>query len=322
MQLKVIDLFSGAGLFSRGFVKEGFVIVQAIELDPIAASTYRKNIGSVIENIDVRLAIPVDSCDVLIAGPPCQGFSTLGRRNPKDERNQLSLEILRWVKASRPMVIVVENVGAFLDHPVWFKLKASLEKLGYDVNGQILNAYEFGVPQIRKRSFTIASKLGQPIIKSNAQNLTLTVREAWQGLPPLPDGINHHYAPDPSDLALARMQVIPEGGDRRDIMKTAPELVPPSWWRLGSQVTDVWGRLSWNGPSNTIRTAVQNASKGRYIHPEQNRVISLREAARLHSIEDTWTFEGLPTQIGRQIGNSVPPLLGQAVAKAVRSLFV
>jgi len=115
--------------------------------------------------------------------------------------------------------------------------------------------------------------------------------------------------------------MIPEGGDKRDIMRAAPELAPPSWWSFPGQLTDVWGRMEWDRPANTLRTCLQNASKGRYIHPEQERVISLREAARLHSIEDTWSFSGLPTQVARQIGNSVPPRLGRAVARCVRQLF-
>jgi DNA (cytosine-5)-methyltransferase 1 len=117
------------------------------------------------------------------------------------------------------------------------------------------------------------------------------------------------------------MRVIRPGGDKRDVMRYAPELTPPSWWRLRCQVTDAWGRMEWDRPSNTIRTALQNPSKGRYIHPEQHRVISLREAARLHTIPDGWRFAGSPKQVARQIGNSVPPSLGRAVARAVNEVL-
>jgi DNA (cytosine-5)-methyltransferase 1 len=105
------------------------------------------------------------------------------------------------------------------------------------------------------------------------------------------------------------------------VLRLAPHLAPKSWWKIGGQATDVWGRMLWDEPSNTLRTALLNASKGRYIHPEQHRVITLREAARLQSVPDCWIFEGTPYQIARQIGNGVPPLLGRAVAKAILALI-
>ena len=116
---------------------------------------------------------------------------------------------------------------------------------------------------------------------------------------------------------MARMRVIPPGGDKRDVMRAAPELAPPSWWKIRGEATDVWGRMLWDEPCNTLRTALLNASKGRYIHPEQDRVITLREAARLHSVRDDWRFAGTPYQVARQIGNGVPPALGRVVARAV-----
>ncbi len=317
----VIDLFAGAGLFSNAFAKEGFEIILAVEIDPIAARTYAYNVGNHIENIDINHKKPCGNCDVLIAGPPCQGFSTLGKRVPNDPRNNLSLYVLRWARATNPAVVVIENVEAFLKAPIWVKLFRSLRKMGYDVTGQVLNSYDFGVPQNRRRSFTIASKIGMPRLYAIKSDPVQTVRKALEGLPHKPDGRNHHYAPRPSQLALARMKVIGKGGDKRDIMRKSPELAVSSWWCLGEQATDVWGRMEWDKPCNTLRTCFQNPSKGRYIHPTQNRVISLREAARLHSIDDRWSFFSSPYQIARQIGNSVPPNLGKAIARAVRRLF-
>lgn len=314
------ELFAGAGLFSHSFVAEGFEVAHAVELDKAAAATYRANLGDHMEVADVRHAEPSGHCDLLIAGPPCQGFSTLGKQNENDPRNQLSMEVVRWAKVLQPKAVVIENVAAFLASPVWQRLASSFEQLGYDVTSMVLNAYDMGAPQVRLRSFTIASKIGCPVIRRAIKSVQ-TVREAWQGLPSTPDGKNNHYAPAPSSLALARMQVIPLGGDKRDVLRTAPHLAPPSWNRVSGEVTDVWGRLKWDQPSNTLRTALQNPSKGRYIHPDQNRVISLREAARLHTIPDSWTFCGLPTQVARQIGNSVPPALGRAIARSVRALF-
>jgi DNA (cytosine-5)-methyltransferase 1 len=313
----LVELYSGAGLFSYAFAKEHFTILNAIEIDLAAAATYRTNLGDHITVGDVRSITPRGRCQVLTAGIPCQGFSTLGKRDLNDPRNLLGLEVPRWARILKPQIIVMENVPAFLQAPVWNVLTKRLKRLGYQVNAVVLNAFDFGAPQNRIRSFTFASRGKLPNVKLPLHHRVTNVREAWQDLSRIPNGVNNHYAPEPSELALSRMRVIPPGGDKRDIMKHAPHLAAPSWWRLRSEITDVWGRMEWLEPSNTIRTALLNPSKGRYIHPDQNRVISLREAARLQTIPDDWTFLGLPTQIARQIGNSVPPVLGRAVARAI-----
>ncbi len=313
----VVDLYAGAGLFSYAFKQAGFRIKRALEIDAVAAATYAANLGNHVEVADVAKSEPTGRCNVLIAGPPCQGFSTLGRRHAGDPRNRLSLEVVRWAETLRPNVIVIENVAAFLDSPVWRRVTQRLEGEGYQVDSFVLDAFDYGCPQVRRRSFTIANRHGRQVLPPRRRRNVQSVRDAWRGLPTQPNGENHHYAPEPSEIALARMRVIPSGGDKRDVMRRAPHLTPPSWWRLSCEVTDAWGRMEWDKPCNTLRTALQNASKGRYIHPEQHRVISLREAARLHSIPDKWQFVGLPTQIARQIGNSVPPSLGRAIARLV-----
>lgn len=317
----VTDLFSGAGLFSHAFMRAGFRIVAAVEIDSVAANTYARNIGPHVSVADVRRVSPNAKTDVLIAGPPCQGFSTLGSRNSDDPRNALSLEVLRWARQMHPQVVVIENVAAFLQSATWKRVRGGLHRLGYSVATFELDASDFGVPQIRKRSFAVASKSGAlpTIVPPGIRQIT--VRKAWKGLPKIPNGKNFHYAPKPSALALSRMRVIPPGGDRRNILKRAPRLAAPSWWRLNCEITDAWGRMEWDKPCNTLRTCLQNAPKGRYIHPEQHRVISLREAARLHTIPDEWEFCGLPTQIARQIGNSVPCELGYIVSSAIRRIL-
>jgi DNA (cytosine-5)-methyltransferase 1 len=317
---RVVDLFAGAGLFSYAFQVGGFRVVTAIEFDSVAATTYARNLGPHVVVSDVRSMEPEGECEVLIAGPPCQGFSTLGKRDPKDPRNLLSLEVIRWAKRLEPCVIVVENVAAFLESSTWLLLSDGLEALGYRVGAVVVDAIDFGVPQLRKRSFTFASRRKLPALLPHGQG-QLTVRDAWSGLPEFPDGKNHHVAPKPSPIALSRMQVIPPGGDKRDIMRLAPSLAAPSWWRLRSEITDVWGRMEWDKPANTLRTALQNASKGRYTHPDQDRVISLREAARLQTIPDKWQFAGDRYPIARQIGNAIPPMLGEAVALSVLSVL-
>lgn len=317
MKPTVVDLFAGAGLFGNAFEREGFEVVRAVEIDAVAAATHRANMSCPVDVADVQTVKADGRCDVLIGGPPCQGFSTLGKRRPDDPRNFLCLEIARWARKLQPNVVVVENVAAFVKSPAHQLLIKQMTKMGYDTATTVIDAVDFCVPQHRRRSFTLASRVGIPTIKRLPGQHPGTVREAWRGLPQEPDGKNWHFAPKPSKLAHGRMAVIPQGGDKRDVMRNLPKLSAPSWWRTHGEVTDVWGRLEWDQPSNTLRTCLLNPSKGRYIHPEQHRVMSVREAARLHSITDQWTFIGTPYQVARQIGNSVPFNLGRSVARAV-----
>ena len=313
----VVDLFAGAGLFSYAFSREKFRVISAVEFDQHAAATYARNLGSHVIAADVRTVKPSGRCDVIVAGPPCQGFSSIGKRSPRDSRNYLGLVVAQWAKVLRPSVVVIENVAPFLRSPVWRILTDRLVGLGYDVQASVLNAADFGVPQRRKRSFTVASRVGMVKIEPNHDGIFATVREAWEGLPKTPNGKNYHVAPAPSGLAMARMRVIPAQGDRDVLLRRAPHLASKSWFAYADRIKDVWGRLRWDEPSGVIRTAFQNPSKGRHIHPEQNRVISLREGARLQSIPDSWEFSGCATHVARQIGNGVPPLMGRAVARAV-----
>lgn len=320
--LTFVDLFAGAGLFSCGFENAGFKSLLAVEKDSVAVSTFKKNgLGDIIEE-DIRKVSRkiAPKCDVLIAGPPCQGFSTLGLQHSHDPRNKLAYEVVRWAEVCRPQVVVVENVAAFAGTEICESLIRRFESRGFETTVWILDASDFGVAQNRRRSFTIATKRGIPAAPTQRKR-KVSVLEAWEGLPSRVGGGGFHIAPKPSPLALARMRVIPEGGDKRDILRNAPHLAPPSWSTCANAVTDVWGRMKWDEPANTLRTCLQNPSKGRYIHPRQHRVISLREAARLHSIPDSWQFDGLPTQIARQIGNGVPPKLAEVVANTVMRLF-
>lgn len=316
----VVDLFAGAGLFSYAFEREGFSVVRAVEQNRHAAATYAANLGDHVELADVRRARPAGRCDVLIAGPPCQGFSTLGKRDAADPRNLLSLRVATWAAVMRPRIVVIENVAAFLKSRVWRLLVGRLEALGYTVTASVHDAVDFGVAQHRVRSVTFASLRGEVSLSSRQRRVPVTVAEAWAGLPRSPDPGDVFLKP--TKLALARMRLIPPGGGKHDVMRRAPRLAPPSWWRGRTEITDVWGRMEWNQPSNTLRTEFVNPSKGRYIHPEQHRVITLREAARLQSIPDSFGFASwVPYVAAKQVGNSVPPLLGRAIARAVMRAF-
>ena len=317
-----VDLFAGAGLFSHAFRSNGFRPLLSVELDPVACDSYRHNVGNHIVCGDVRKVTPTDACDVLAAGPPCQGFSTLNRHRENDCRNALAFDVIRWVDHASPKIVVIENVAPFLDSPEFVSFARRLRRRSYKVDAQVVQAADYGVPQNRRRAILIASRIGEASVPQGNSRRVRSVRDAWKGLPPDPTGERHHESPKPSPLALARFQAIPPGGDRRSIMHEHPHLVPPSWWRVSNNVnTGVWGRMHLDHPAPTIRTNFQNPSKGRYIHPIADRVISVREGARLQGIPDSWIFHGFRTQVTRQIGNGVPIRLGKAIARHCKKLL-
>ncbi len=262
-----------------------------------------------------RNAPPVD---VLIAGPPCQGFSTLGRRDPSDFRNELGLAILPWVRACRPAVVVVENVPPFIRSPQGALLRSGLADLGFrSVETWELEASDYGTPQRRRRAFTVASRR-RPLHAPEPMGTKAIAGAAFR---PVPEGDPMHVWPVHGGVAAERIRLVPPNGDKRDIMRIRPDICPPSWMRMGTTATDVWGRIDPTRPANTLRCTFQNPSKGRYLHPEEDRVISLREGARLQGIPDSWILEGRPYPVARQIGNGVPIPLAEAVATAILEHF-
>jgi DNA (cytosine-5)-methyltransferase 1 len=319
--ITTIDLFAGAGLMTEGFRQSGFKSVFAAEADPRAVASFNKNLEPVAKVWDVRDASGAIAADVIVAGPPCQGFSTLGKRDSNDERNQLSLSVLDWLKKSKPKVVVIENVPQFVKSKYWEHIQNEAAELGYETCYWVLNSAHFGAPQNRVRVFCILSKIGLPKMPEATHLKPVTISEAFKGLSKKPNNVRQHLAPVPEGIALERIKLIPQNGDKRDVLRKAPHLCPPSWIKMGNQAVDVWGRMRADAPANTLRCSFQNASKGRYLHPTEDRVISLREGARIQGVPDHWEFEGDRTSIARQIGNGVPVPLARAVANAVKSLF-
>lgn len=315
MRISFGDMFSGAGLFSAGAVRAGMHPAFAIDLSKDAIATYNRNIGPVgmVGSVTDDHDLPI--VDVLLAGPPCQGFSTLGRMDPLDERNALALQVPLWARKTGASVVVVENVPPFLRSAKWRQLAARFRRLGYSVDAWELEASDFGTPQLRRRSFTIASRIGRIAPPTPLVAPHITAGEAISR--PILPGDPMHVWPMPKGIAAERIALVPPKGDKRDIMRVAPELCPPSWVKVGCQATDVWGRVDPDRPVNTLRCAFQNPSKGRYLHPTENRTLSLREGARLQGVPDDWIFEGLPYPVARQIGNGVPVPLAEAVNRSV-----
>jgi DNA (cytosine-5)-methyltransferase 1 len=355
--LRLIDLFAGAGGMTRGFVSEGYIPVKAVEADLHAAATYASNFGEdhtywgKIE--DFR---DVPEADVVVGGPPCQGFSNLGKRDDLDDRNELFREFVRVAGAANADVFVFENVDRFrrTPHLRWLEVAASKE--GFVTQTYTLNAADFGVPQRRVRTIVIGSRVG-PVpdpVETHARLGAVDGRPSWMTLsdairslafdpsassPPkrvtthfgqeVPGAFSLseiHFRRSYQEISLERYDRIAPGRNRFDL---PDHLLYECWRRHKTGSGDVLGRLEWDKPAVTIRTEFFKPEKGRYLHPEWNkrgrrvnRALTHAEAARLQGFDDSHTWCGSKIEIARQIGNAVPPPLAAAVARAVREHLV
>jgi DNA (cytosine-5)-methyltransferase 1 len=269
--------------------------------------------------------------EVIVGGPPCQGFSQLGSHIPNDPRNQLWRHYLRAVKQVKPRAFVMENVPQLLKSAEYECFERLVRQLGYQVTAGVLNAADFGVPQRRRRAIVIGTLHCKPTLPEathcdpKKMGLFSSGLEAWVTLKDVigdlslsPDGKNWHIGRNPSDKSLQRYRYIPEGGNRWDLPK---RLMPECWIRKVSGGTDLFGRLWWSQPAFTIRTEFFKPEKGRYLHPQADRPITHREAARIQTFDDDFVFVGSKIEVAKQIGNAVPCLLGQAIAKRVKDLL-
>lgn len=322
-----IDLFAGCGGFSVGLAKAGFQNLLAVEWDASCCDTFRANISPRILQCAIQEVETFLPCDLVVGGPPCQGFSNLGERVPNDPRRQLWRHFLRAVRDARPLIFVMENVPPLLKSAEFQAICDEAGDLGYRVEGRVLNAAYYGVPQQRKRAFVVGSRVGHPVFPKptnrkpgkdptfDTQGLPpwLTVRDAIGDLPEEPTGENWHIGRNPTPKSIRRYRCIPPGGNRWDLPL---DLMPECWKRKTKGGTDLFGRLWWDRPSVTIRTEFYKPEKGRYLHPEQDRPITHREAARLQGFDDDFLFLGKKISVGIQIGNAVPPPLAHQIALA------
>lgn len=354
--LTTADLFSGAGGLTLGFAKLSkgrFKPVFAIDSDPDAARSYNANFGPHCRVAD--LAALLDSpdftpppVDLVVGGPPCQGFSLLNKNRRDDPRKALWTYFLDFTRRSGAGAFLMENVPELLKSAEFDAIRASAESLGFQLAWGVLNAADYGVAQVRKRAFILGCAFADPARvfppkpthagpRNGRDHLQpdlppwRTVRDAVADLPPAPDATELFAAPSPLDLHCARSPtelsrkryavLNREGMNRFDLQRLAPDLTPPCWIRKTSGGVDLMGRLWWDRPAHTIRTEFFKPEKGRYLHPCADRPLTHREAARLQSFPDDFRFLGGKTSIAKQIGNAVPPLLGAAVADAVYGLF-
>jgi len=352
----IIDLFAGCGGLTEGFRQQGFTPVFAVEWDRSAAATYRHNFGDHVVCDDIAQVDDGDvpAADVIVGGPPCQGFSQLGTRDPDDPRNVLWVEFARIVEHVRPKAFVLENVPQFLKSSQFEMMLEWAEPGGrlqeYELAYDVLNAADYGVPQRRRRAIVVGSRVGMPSLPlpthgDRGRRPWVGVREALRGIPfepgpstlpdrRLPDGTpgpfkgpELHLARNPRELSLRRYDAVPPGGNRFDL---PVELMPACWANKPTGTTDVMGRLEWDKPALTIRTEFYKPEKGRYLHPQWdpadpskrvNRPITHWEAARIQGFPDDFVWCGTKIDIARQIGNAVPVGLASALAREVRVLL-
>lgn len=345
MTYRMIDLFSGAGGMSLGLTRcessEPFRSVLAIDNDKAAAETYARNFGdhSVVCDIERWLLdAEVPEADVVIGGPPCQGFSLLNRKRQGDARRALWEPFLDVVRRSGARAFVMENVAELFRSPELQDIKHRADEMGFSTIEAVLNAADFGAPQTRKRTVVFGwsrSELPRGLsfpkkthfadAEPGANNRWATVRDVIGDLPPEPIGteigemppLDLHFGRNPTELSRKRYRHVPPGGNRFDLQRNAPELTPNCWIRKTSGGTDLFGRLWWDRPSVTIRTEFFKPEKGRYLHPIEHRPITHREAARLMGFPDDFRFHGSKTEVARQIGNAVPPALAEAIGRAL-----
>jgi len=347
--IRVLDLFAGAGGFAQGFheAHRGFRTVQAVEMDAAAAATFALNFpesdvfaGRIQDWLEAGQIPP--NIDVIIGGPPCQGFSTLGKQDVEDERNTLWEQYAETIRRVRPKVFVVENVAAFAKSPQFELFHSMLENdpafSEYSIEWQILNSADYGSPQARKRAVMIGhcSDVPKPVWPEPTHRAApRTVEFAFQDVPHEVSyatleprtvevggvtfngpyaGRELHVGRSYTELSRQRFASIPAGGNRFDIPY---ELLAPCWRSHKSGSGDVMGRLHWKKPSVTIRTEFFKPEKGRYLHPVADRAITHHEAALLQGFPADYQFVGTRSAIARQIGNAVPIQLGTAIARAV-----
>jgi DNA (cytosine-5)-methyltransferase 1 len=339
-ELSFVDLFAGCGGLALGFVQAGFDPAAAVEMERDATTTYRINIDDRIFPEDIaavngRGAWP-KAC-VLVGGPPCQGFSQLGTREPGDPRNGLWREYLKALDETDAEFFVMENVPQLLksDQFKLFCKAATGADRGFRITASVLCSADYGVPQMRFRAIVFGWKKRDPWLplpthgpNSPSGLPYVTVRQALRDLPAHPDGRNwHRDRPHIRDQSIVRYSAVPSDGGNRFQMQAALEakglgdLVPACWRRKTVGTTDVFGRLWWDRPALTVRTEFYKPEKGRYLHPEELRPLTVREAARLQSFPDSFHFPENQSMVSvaRQIGNAVPPRLAYILAQAVKA---
>ncbi len=316
-----IDLFAGCGGLSEGLKQAGFETLAAFEIDPVAVATYKLNhLDTTIFEGDIR-EVKTSKIRQILAGkplhllagcPPCQGFSSIRRLNrnksQRDERNSLVEEFYRFVHDLRPWTFMMENVPGLQSYFKFNKVVKRIIQMGYRIDYDIVNVADYGVPQRRKRLILIGSLLGEIAIAPR-QNIRRTVKDCIGNLESVEqtsDPIHRIFAKHNARIEEMIRMIPLDGGSRTDLPE---EYILECHKRKNVGFKDVYGRLKWNDHSSTITGGCLNPSKGRFLHPEENRCITAREAALLQTFPMTYKFpeDIRKTDISVLIGNALPP---------------
>lgn len=349
MKLNVIDLFSGCGGLSKGFEEAGFNILLGIDNDKDALATFEQNhnnskaVNIDLSNIDflkdINNIIDGEKVDVILAGPPCQGFSLTGPRNFHDPRNSLYLSVFKSVNYYKPKAFVIENVYGLMTMwkgKVFEEIKSKFsEELNYEVSSTLINMADYGVPQLRKRVFIVGldkklkTKFSFPL-PSHSKHDYVSCEDALSDLPSRENTIGeeeevfnsmpktayqkkirngstklyNHVGTDHKDFVKSTIALVPEGGNYKDL---------PKGVGTSRKFNEAWTRYHSKLPSKTIDTGHRN-----HFHYKWNRVPTVRENARLQSFKDDFIFLGSKTRQNFQVGNAVPPLFAEILAKKIK----
>lgn len=316
-----VDVFSGCGGLSAGMVKAGFTAKAAIEIDKHAVLAYRMNHPKtkVIENDirkvasdDIKTVLNGEPLHLLAGCPPCQGFSSVRRlnrrQNVRDDRNALIVEYLRFVKELKPLTIMMENVPGLINYYLFKNVVKELNELGYRPKVKIVNVKDYGVPQNRKRLIMVGSLLGEMDIAEGTEK-KVTVKKAIGKLEPMETSrdLLHKITIRHTPEVMKRIKLTPkDGGSRQDLPE---KYILKCHKKKKVGFNDIYGRLRWNDYSSTITGGCLNPSKGRFLHPEEDRVITAREAALLQSFPRRYKFPvNIPkVSLSLLIGNALPP---------------
>ncbi|RRG00565.1 MAG: DNA cytosine methyltransferase [Lactobacillus sp.] len=331
--LSAIDLFSGCGGLSEGLKQARIKVKYAVELDSKIAAIYQINHPkTTMINSDIK-SIPDDSflnmgrIDIVAGCPPCQGFTQMNRNNKRlaynDARNELILEYLRVIKLISPEFIMMENVPEIVHYDKFNNMLDSLYTLGYHLDYKVVNVKNFGIPQSRKRLVLIGSKSYSVKFPIKSLNKIETVRDCIGKLPNPSNSsdpihrIHSNHTPRIQEI----IELIPKnGGNRKDL--------PEKYWlechkKNNIGYSDVYGRMYWDKPSPTITGGCLSPSKGRFLHPEQNRSISVREASLLQTFPIDYKFNEKYSKslLAQMIGNAIPPAFAKIQGEYIKDVI-
>ena len=339
MQIEAVDLFCGVGGLTAGLIKSGIKVKAGYDIEQACRYAYEFNNKAVFVHKDVAEVTGTEisnwysnNCIKLLAGcAPCQPFSTYnqGKDTSTDKKWPLLYHFSRLIKEVNPELVTMENVPDVIKHKVYHDFILELEKLGYKVKAQEVICLDYGVPQTRRRHVVLASKIGDISLIEPTHSKPVSVREVIYELEPLVAGQKSeedflHAASKLSDINLKRIVASKPGGTWRDW----PEDLRAECHKKesGRSYPAVYGRMEWDKPAPTMTTLCFGFGNGRFGHPEQNRAISLREAALFQTFPNDYKFVESPEKlnfkgVGKMIGNAVPVRLGEIIGISFKMLI-